>query len=368
MFLAFLLALLEGQLQALAIVGTVIGYVLVRTGFGFASGYRKLLEGESAGPVLAQAILLAFATLAFAWAFSSGLPGGRSIEPTVMPFGPALALGAFLFGIGMQLAGGCGSGSLAGLGAGSGRMLGVLVFFIAGSFLGSLHWEWWQRWPAAPGISLAQGVGWAWAAAIQFAAIAVVAVLLASRRFRAGHGPERLVERLPGEARFARPWPLAAAGILIPLLSLATAWLAGHPWTITWGHTLVGAKAAGVLGWLPPPQGFWQLAFPSAALARPLLEDVTTVMDLAIVLGAAWASLAMGRWRLRFDFRWRAWITAAVAGLLMGYGARLSTGCNIGAFVVGVASTSAHGWIWIVFAIPGNFIGLRLARRIEAAP
>jgi uncharacterized membrane protein YedE/YeeE len=54
-------------------------------------------------------------------------------------------------------------------------------------------------------------------------------------------------------------------------------------------------------------------------------------------------------------------LAAAIAGgLLLGYGARLAYGCNIGAFFSGVASTSLHGWVWIVTAVLGNIIGVRL--------
>ena len=53
-------------------------------------------------------------------------------------------------------------------------------------------------------------------------------------------------------------------------------------------------------------------------------------------------------------------MVAVVGGLSMGYGARLAYGCNIGAFFSGVASTSLHGWVWILAAIPGNIVGLRL--------
>ena len=50
----------------------------------------------------------------------------------------------------------------------------------------------------------------------------------------------------------------------------------------------------------------------------------------------------------------------AIGGLLMGWGARLGFGCNIGAFVGGVASGSLHGWIWFLAALPGCLIGIRL--------
>jgi len=47
-------------------------------------------------------------------------------------------------------------------------------------------------------------------------------------------------------------------------------------------------------------------------------------------------------------------------GLLMGYGSRIAYGCNIGAFLSGVSSTSLHGWLWIAAALPGNWVGIKL--------
>ena len=57
----------------------------------------------------------------------------------IAPIGPSLVIGAFVFGIGMQLANGCGSGTLYTAGGGSGRMLIALALFIVGSVIGSLH-------------------------------------------------------------------------------------------------------------------------------------------------------------------------------------------------------------------------------------
>jgi hypothetical protein len=35
-------------------------------------------------------------------------------------------------------------------------------------------------------------------------------------------------------------------------------------------------------------------------------------------------------------------------------------GCNISAFLGGIASGSLHGWVWIVPALAGNALGVRL--------
>ncbi len=83
-------------------------------------------------------------------------------------------------------------------------------------------------------------------------------------------------------------------------------------------------------------------------------------MNLGIVLGAALAATLAGRLSLRKPPSRLAIIGALVGGVLMGYGARMAFGCNVGAYFSGIASTSAHGWLWIGFAIAGSWLGIKL--------
>jgi uncharacterized protein len=53
-------------------------------------------------------------------------------------------------------------------------------------------------------------------------------------------------------------------------------------------------------------------------------------------------------------------LSAVIGGLLLGYGARLAFGCNIGAFFSGIASGSLHGWVWLAAAFLGSMAGVRL--------
>ncbi len=43
---------------------------------------------------------------------------------------------------------------------------------------------------------------------------------------------------------------------------------------------------------------------------------------------------------------------------MLGYGATISFGCNIGAFFGGIVSGSMHGWLWLVGAIIGSYLGI----------
>jgi hypothetical protein len=136
--------------------------------------------------------------------------------------------------------------------------------------------------------------------------------------------------------------------------------VAGYPWSITWAFTLAGAKLARFVGWDPTGVWFWTGGFTQKALSSGILADDTMVMNIGIVLGALIAAGLAGRYAPRFRVPLRSLAAAIIGGLLMGYGARIAFGCNIGAFFSGIASTSLHGWLWIAAALPGTWIGIKL--------
>ena len=257
----------------------------------------------------------------------------------------------------MQLAGGCGSGTLYTAGGGNVRMVPVLLAFCAGSFWASLDMDWWQALPGINAVSVGEAWGWGRAAVAQIATLLAAYFVLAR------------LDKSPVESRFVNehqarwlhgPWPLAWGALALALLNAATLVVAGHPWTITWAFTLWGAKATTALGWQPSAEAFWNAPFQRDALAHPVLDDATSVMDIGIVLGAAVAALLAGRFRPTWRMPLHSISAALIGGALMGYGARIAFGCNVGAFFSGVASTSLHGWLWIAAALPGNWIGVKL--------
>ena len=80
-------------------------------------------------------------------------------------------------------------------------------------------------------------------------------------------------------------------------------------------------------------------------------------MDLGIVLGALLAALLAGRFAPVWSIPARSLAAAVLGGLLLGYGARVAYGCNIGAYFSGIASGSLHGWLWLPAAFLGNVLG-----------
>lgn len=342
-------------------VGLVLGLALYNASFGFAAGYRRMIVDRDMSGVLAQLVLLALTLLLFAPVLAAGSAFGQDVGGAWAPVGMSVAAGAFLFGVGMQLAGGCGSGTLYTAGGGSLRMLVVLGAGCAGSFWASLHLGWWQRLaPVHDAIVLGNVLGWPLAVAAQLGFIAALVLVLRRLARPARH---RVYAAWGWRVVLSGPWPAAAGALLLALGNLATLLVDGHPWSITWGFTLWGAKAAMALGWLPASSPFWRDGAQREVLDGSLLEDTTSMMDLAIMLGALCAASLAGRFALTWRMPLRSVAAALIGGLAIGYGARIAYGCNIGAFVSGVGSGSMHGWLWIAAALPGTWLGIRLRRR-----
>lgn len=340
------------------LIGLGMGVALYHGAFGFTGAYRRAIVDKDMSGIAAQAIMLALAMALFAPVLAEGRAFGHAVGGAVAPVGVSMVFGAFLFGIGMQFGGGCASGTLFSVGGGSVRMVVVLIFFCAGCFLATFHMGWWWSLPDMGAVSLGKTLGWPAAIGLQLAVLAAVLWGLRRAGFRAqtplwptGWSWRRLA---------SGPWPLFGVAVALALLNFATLLSAGHPWSITWGFTLWAAKAAQLLGWDPAGVTFWRGGFQVRALAGPVLADTTTVMNVGIILGALAAAALAGRLAPSFRIPPGSLAAAMLGGLIMGYGARLAYGCNIGAFFSGVASNSLHGWAWIVAAGVGNVIGVKL--------
>lgn len=345
------------RLAALAAIGILFGVTLQHASFGFASAYRRWLVHRDGGGVLAQVGLLLLLTVLFTPVLLSGLAKGA-----VAPVALQAAIGASLFGVGMQLGSGCACGTLYAIGGGSGLMLFTLASFSAGSFLATLTPGPWRGLPRLEPFSLLEHWGW-WGALGQLLVLALLGLIFWRRQPPQAAPVVRGWQGFGARSLLAGPWSLGAGALALALLSELTLLLAGRPWGVTWGFTLWAAKLAQQIGWDPSSSLLWQQPRYADALQAGLFEDTTSVMDLGIVLGAAAAAAAAGQLHVRFPLSARAVGAALLGGLLMGYGAWLSFGCNVGAYLAGIASTSLHGWLWIGFALLGSAIGVKLRPR-----
>lgn len=351
----------------LFLVGAGMGVTLFHAAFGFTGGWRNLVRERRSVGVRGQLLLLALTSILFfpvlGQAFAQTFHLGH-VGPALAPVGVSVLVGAFLFGIGMQLGGGCGSGTLFTVGGGHVRMLITLSFFIVGAFLGSLHLPWWTALPSLGRVSLIDRFGWAPALTVQLAVLASLYILVRWLERRRHQGVERLGAGSGGMAFSARlvhgPWPLWWGALGLALFNLATLLLAGHPWSITFAFGLWGAKIWNALGGDAGAWAYWASGYPAQALSHSVLADTTSLMDFGIILGAVLAAALAGRFAPEERLRPNGVVTAILGGLLLGYGARLAFGCNIGAMLAGISSGSLHGWLWLLAGFTGSLLGVRL--------
>jgi uncharacterized membrane protein YedE/YeeE len=339
------LVLLDGQPASAALIvgGFALGAIFLKAEFSYTASWRRFLNKGEAGGLLGGFIVIAVAALAIVPVAALSPKFGGAVAP----LGPSLVIGSFAFGLGMQLANGCGSGTLYTAGGGSGRMLVTLAFFVIGSVLGSMS--------LAPVLALggidpvlAKDYFGPWGGlAVTLLSIAGVAAIIVAVAKRRG-------------ANFIPSRNYILGGIVIGLLCIFVFAAGGHPWSVTFGYTVWGAKIATLLGADLTQYGFWQWDGPKHALTSSVLSDTSSLTDFGMLFGAMAAAAATK------PFARTAWpplgslLAAAVGGLICGWGARLGFGCNIGAFVGGIASGSLHGWVWFAAALPGCWIGIAL--------
>ena len=346
----------------LYVIGGALGVTLYHASFGFTSAWRSLITDARGEGVRAQMLMLALATVVFIPVLNAGTLFGQPVGGAVAPVGTSVAVGAFLFGIGMQLGGGCASGTLFTVGGGSVRMVVTFAAFIAGSVIATAHAPWWYDLPSWGAIALGRALGTWQALALQLAVLGAIAgATMLWERGRHGSLVARPAGAFRGWRRFVRgPWPLVWAAAALAALNVATLAVAGHPWSITFGFGLWGAKVLAGLGVDVAAWEFWTWPYPARALKVGVFADTTSVMNFGIVIGALMAAGLAGRFRPVFRIAPRSAVAAILGGLMLGYGARLAFGCNIGAFFSGVASGSVHGWLWLVAGLAGNMLGVRL--------
>lgn len=341
-FFIFLVLSVSVRQAVLFLVGMGMGAALAGARFGFTTGWRQLIEQRDPRGVTGQLVLLALASVV-------ALPMLGAFPELQAALGPpsfSLLIGAFVFGLTMQIADGCGSGTLYKAGLGVPLNMGILPLFAVGSFLGSAHIDSWLSLGQIQPVSFTESFGVAVAVLVTLALLLVFALAV---RLWVG----------PGKTWFQKTWVWGAVALAV--LASLNLLFAGQPWGVVYGFGLWAAKGAVALGVFDPTtNAFWSQAGNAQRLTQTVFMDITSITNIGILGGALWiSSRAAGAAKALTT---QQWVVGMVAGFLMGYSSRLAFGCNIGAMLSGISTGSLHGWIWVPLAFMGTMIGVRVRR------
>ena len=144
---------------------------------------------------------------------------------------------------------------------------------------------------------------------------------------------------------FDRQWPMWVGGLLIGTLNV-----------FLFAYEKAWSVADGVRNW-----GNW--FFNTTDVYDKIIIEphlyTTSILNFGIIIGALAAALLAKQFQIRVAPS-RELFKALIGGTLMGVGASLSFGCNIGGFFSAISALSMSGVTMMAGLIIGAFIGLKL--------
>lgn len=391
------------------LIGFGLGYALSRGYMGFAGSVNRAYQTGST-KLMRTLMMMFFVTTLLSTAVLFMNPDVSKMDLWVNPINLGLLAGGILFGFGMTFSSCCASGVLTDLVTSLPRALITLVFFCAGVFLGfpiqnTASWVQ-QSWfttesifaqaPKPMGVYLPDWFKWdglnGYLGALILTGLICLAVVALSFLYEkkrkdnqtyVGHFSEKQQElaQKPVESQeyrvwsketydrlFARPWSMPVAAFVIAIL-----------FTLLMGVTKAGWGAS-------TPYGFWfaralhLFGVPAQALAdfahigvdpitMPFFNHPINVQNVGIVAGTLFYLLSAGLFGSTFkaslSITGKQAFFFALGGFLMGFGTRLSNGCNVGALYTPIANFSLSGWVFFVVLVIGGILGNIVAKKVK---
>lgn len=343
----------------LILIGGLLGATLNYFQYGFSSSFRSLILEKRTAGMRAIIWLLAIAIVLFAPLLALQNWNEQTFTGFIRPLSLAIPLGAFIFGIGMQIGCGCTSGTLNRVGQLQALSLSTLMFMILGGTVAAYTFADWNTLPVIEPFAFQIQFGWLLGLLIQLLLLAGLYIFLKRLEQKHHLDYQPLVNT---QKNIALAHPFLIAAISLAFLNASLLFVSGTPWSISsifpyWGTRLIDLMN------LPIDWTFWDYSMENTTrMEQGVFENSVSLTTMGVILGALVVSLVKPRVKVSITLKGLS--GSIVGGTIMGFGAVMASGCNIGAFFSGIASGSLHGWVWFVFALLGNFIGLAIRKRL----
>jgi uncharacterized membrane protein YedE/YeeE len=325
------------------IVGILFGFALQRGRFCMNSAIRDsiLLQDMT----LAKSVAIAVLVSMFGFAIMDAA-GWIAVNPKPLFWGANL-VGGIIFGIGMVLAGGCASGITYRVGEGMVGALAALIGLAAAGTATAMGFlkpvkDYLQTntvvtiKEAAPTLNNLFGISYTVLAIL----VAVIAGLIWYFVAQKNKEEEKSESAPLGQRIFKKGWGWLATGIVIGLVNM----LAFYSST----QAGRGYALAITSGWIGIVK-VWILRVAEATLGWD------AYLVLGIIVGALIASLIAGE----FKIRWPGWgmvLQTLIGGLLMGFGAVTSGGCNVTHILSGLPMLSLGSLLGSIAIVIGAWL------------
>lgn len=159
---------------------------------------------------------------------------------------------------------------------------------------------------------------------------------------------------------FKEPFTYVTGAVLLSIFQIALLASTGSAWGVTstfanWGAWLYRLVGGNVDNWY-----YFSSESAQKTLNSGIINHTGSWINFGIIAGALAASLLASQFKIKKIKSIRQVVAAMLGGFLMGYGARLAGGCNIGALFTSISSLSVSGWVFAFFLFIGAFFGSKL--------
>ncbi len=322
---------MQGTLIGGLIVGILFGFLLQRTRMCFNSAIRDVRYFKDNWLWKQGLMAIAVETIGFQLMAAVG-----AIKLNPSAFIPAAQIvGGFAFGMGMVLAGGCASGVTYRIG--EGNVLGIIAATFYALFAGA------ARNGKLKSVTALFGKP-------------ITVTMENPGVYAAKDGKVApTVANLLG----IDPWIVA---IVFALILLAYLFFTKTSERKAPMHWTIGGILIGLVGML----GYWSQQTYSLGITGGWINLFTATLTDApynwigmevfgIIVGAFISALIFKEFKIRFPKDPKAYVQAVIGGALMGWGAGVAGGCNIGHFLSGVPHLAISSLLATAFFILGNW-------------
>ena len=374
------------------ICSTVFGFGLKYGELGYAVAFRELIKKGSLMRIRTLFVIFFVGTLLSGIITTSKAKAlfnrDKQVRPNEQPIGISLLIGSFVFGFGMNLAGCCASGTLVGVGSGSIKAVVTFLFFICGSTVAMTNGIY-NGYNKLPKFKKPTTVPF-YVNLIILCALIVITyaidylkikkykkkvddsdVTYLFKLFKIPINSEessdnvnleesaKAEENTKAEEKFQEKrndffkklYFSMLLGAIIGFFYLCCGSMIG----ISGIFADFGGNFLKDLG-LKVDR--WDSFKPE--LKRDYFNKNIFNSDIYIMIGAFIAVSLKQKFGADQCKNVIFYIKAACGGFLMGIGAKMSYGCNIGSMTSGICSNSLHGYIWMIFCTLGVFVSIFL--------
>ncbi len=352
-------------------IGLLFGWVLQRSRFCFFCMLRDLFEDRNSRTAIAMLAALAVGIIGHIILFTAWIPnplaGHLPPRAHIGPMSWVIALGGFVFGVGMSFSGSCISAHLYRLGEGSKLSPVALVGAIGGAALGLWSWNTFYLrflvsarpvWlPAWRGF----GVG----------ALLPLVVLIGLAAFLLRYLPlqgavqrkDRLRVRDVLKSVFVDRWAPWVGAVIVGLISTA-ALFRGAPLGVTAEINRIGRLFGDAMAILPERLEGLDAVRGCRIAVDSAMFTPNALFVLALILGGMIGSFGTGSVNPSTP-KLKAYPLALVGGVLLGWGSFIALGCSIGTLLSGIHAGSLGAWIFAIAMVVGIRISLPVRQWAE---